>query len=794
MAPGHKGGLATRLVGTGADNSIQHIRYFVKCPKKIFYPPSPHTRIIASPPEKIYNASLAGTRKDTHMKRRLPYQNPTLPVERRVNDLLRRMRPREKIAQMLCMGARNHERQPGHRFDMRKVAAFCRHGMGSSSLLLRKFRPRRGAEVNNLVQRHLREKTRLGIPLLNHDEGLHGCMAKGGTIFPQSIAMAATWDPELVRRTAYATGREMRSRGIANSLSPTINIARDARCGRVEETYGEDPLLAAGMGVAHVRGMQSAGVAPTLKHFAANFVGDGGRDSYPIHLSERLLREVYFPAFRACVSIGGPMAVMAAYNSLDGRPCNANPWLLRRLLKGEWRFTGFVMSDYWALQHLWDHHHTAADLAQAAVQAVAAGVDTETPWPIAFEHLERELAAGRIACADVDDAVRRILRVKMHLGLFENPYADPDEAERVNDCAQHRELAREACRASVVLLRNERSLLPLSRTIRRIAVIGPNAATVRTGGYSGSGVHTVSVLEGIGNIVGKDADVRYAEGCTVKGTSRAGIAHAIRAARKSDVAVVAVGNHSDLWINQDASEGEGNDRSSLELPGVQEELIQAVAATGTPVVVVLISGGPVIMERWLSNVHAVLHAWYPGEEGGNAIAEILFGLHNPSGKLPITFPKRTAQCPLYYAHKPTGRVDDYIDLRGAQERFPFGFGLGYTAFEHRILDVTQRTARDDGRVRIRAEVRNTGRRAGEEVVQVYLRDTVSSLARPERELCAFQRVRLEPGERLTVEFELERQALAYLDEELRPVVEPGDFEVFVGADSTTTASAHFLVR
>jgi len=485
---------------------------------------------------------------------------------------------------------------------------------------------------------------------------------------------------------------------------------------------------------------------------------------------------------------------MAAYNSLDGLPCNANPWLLRRVLKEEWGFTGLVMSDYWAVQHLWDHHHTAAGLAEAAAQAVAAGVDTETPWPIAFEHLGRELAAGRIARDDVDDAVRRILRVKMQLGLFENPYADPDEAERINDCAQHRELAREACRASVVLLRNERSLLPLSRTIRRIAVIGPNAATVRTGGYSGSGVHAVSVLEGIGNIVGRDADVRFAEGCTVKGTSRAGIAHAVRTAMNSDVAVVAVGNHSDLWINRDASEGEGNDRSSLELPGVQEELIQAVAATGTPVVVVLISGGPVIMERWLSKVHAVLHAWYPGEEGGNAIAEILFGLRSPSGKLPITFPKRTAQCPLYYAHKPTGRADDYIDLRGTQERFPFGFGLGYTTFEHRILDVTQRTARDDGRVRIRAEVRNTGRRAGEEVVQVYLRDTVSRLVRPVRELCAFKRVRLDPGDRRIIRFELDRQAFAYLDEELQPVVEPGDFEVFVGADSTTTVSAHFLVR
>ncbi|MDZ7335540.1 MAG: glycoside hydrolase family 3 C-terminal domain-containing protein [candidate division KSB1 bacterium] len=836
-----------------------------------------------------------------------PYKNAKLAIQKRVDDLLGRMTLDEKIGQLQCVIS-----------DVENAEAKIKELVGNVGVVLRPYSAKEAAEKYNQLQKVAVEQTRLGIPILMHDEALHGLLAKGATSFPQAIALAATWDVDLMRLVAGAIASETKSRGIRQVLSPVVNIARDVRWGRVEETYGEDPYLTAKMGAAFCRSFEDSGVVTTPKHYAAN-VGDGGRDSNPVHFSERLLREIYFPAFKACFQEGKARSVMAAYNSLDGLPCSANPWLLTKILREEWGFSGFVVSDYGSVGGIFDLHRTAASKSEAAKQAIEAGMDIELPSAYIFgEPLLEAVKQGMISERTIDQAVRRVLSVKFQLGLFENPYVDPDAAERIINTESRRQLVRRAAQEAIVLLKNENRVLPLKKDLKSIAVIGPLANVVKLGGYSGSGIKTVSPLEGIKAKVDVATQVTYKRGChlevlalptireqyltptgakpgehgllgeyfnnkdltgkpalvrvdpeihfdwggqspdaainaeqfSVRWTGKltppasgdyqigvttddgvrlfldgkllieywrdrapmtntvnvtleknrqydikmeyyenAGgayaslgwnyqpdygrdIAEAVQAAKNADAAIVFVG----------IVEGEGMDRSKLDLPGMQEDLISSVANTGTPTVVVLINGSAVTMQNWKDKVQAIVEAWYLGEDGGNAIADVLFGDYNPGGKLPITFPQYVGQVPLYYNHKPTGRGYDYVDLSG-KPLFPFGFGLSYTEFEYSNLQIDPPKMRSDGQVKISFDIKNVGTMAGDEVAQLYIHDPVASVARPVKELRGFQRVHLNPGENITITFQLTKDDISLWDANMKWVLEPGQFDVQIGSSS-----------
>ncbi len=840
-------------------------------------------------------------------KAKFPYLNPKLSAEERAQDLLGRMTIAEKIAQLQC------EIQEVDGRD-----SIITKGLGNLAVSLRSLGPREAAEKANRIQKLAVEKTPWGIPIIIHDEALHGLIGKEATSFPQAIGLAATWNPELMEQIAAVIGKQARSRGIRQVLSPVINIARDVRWGRVEETYGEDPYLTTRMGVAFCKGIETAGVISTPKHFAAN-AGDGGRDSHPIHFSERLLREIYFPAFKACVQEAHATSVMAAYNSLEGVPCSSSRWLLTDILRKEWGFGGFVVSDYGSVGGMMSLHHTAASTKEAAKQALEAGLEVEFPGIYCFgQPLLQAVKEGSIAPATIDTAVARVLRAKFRLGLFENHYVDPEAAAQNNDTPEHRALALHAAREAIVLLKNENNFLPLKKEIKSIAVIGPNADANRLGDYSGFGMKIVTVLEGIKSKVSPTTQVSYAKGCdlgetalppipaenlypphakkgghglrgeyfnnmnlagqpalvrldkqinfdwggglpdssmapdrfsvrwtgtlipTVTNTYKLSIttddgvrlyidgklivdswvdrapttdhftmkleagqrydlrieyyengggafaslgwnletgvdkemADAVAIAKNADVAIIVAG----------IIEGEGRDRADLNLPGSQEELIKAVAATGVPTAVVLMTGSAVTMRNWIDEAPAIVEAWYAGEEGGNAMAEALFGDYNPGGKLPITFPQSVGQVPLYYNVKPSGRGYDYVSLSG-KPQFPFGHGLSYTKFEYTNLRLTPKQINPTENIEISVEVQNTGAREGDEVVQLYLHDVVASVARPLKELKGFKRVPLRSNEKKTVTFLLTPEQLALLDQNMKTVIEPGEFEVMVGSSS-----------
>jgi len=723
-----------------------------------------------------------------------PYLDPSLSPDERVEDLLGRMTLEEKIHQLSSYapwvsGRTNREiflDKKGNLSESKTRRHIGTQGIGSLTCMLHNFTPREAARAAIALDKFVKKRTRLGIPIMIHDEALHGLTAIQSTAFPQSLGLAATWDPALMRRLAAVIGTECRTRGIRQVLAPTINITRDPRCGRTEETYGEDPYLSSRMAVAFVKGVQSQGVACTLKHFAANFVADGGRDSGEVHLSERALREVCFPAFEAAVREGGALSVMAAYNSLDGVPCSSNRWLLTDVLRKEWGFRGFAVADYLSVDQVHNCHCVAPSPAHAGKQCLEAGLDVELPHMVCYEKMIALARKGGVSSEAIDTGVRNVLRTKFVLGLFDEPAAHPAAAASLAQCPEHRSLALTAAQESIVLLKNEGGLLPLGRKVRSIAVIGPNANETRLGCYSCTGLKAVTPLQGIRRRVGKRTTVRFAAGCGVLDDDRKGFARAVRIASQSDLAVLVMGNCLE-------SEGEGRDRCNLDLPGVQEELIRAVVETGTPVVVVLVTGGAVTMESWLDDVPTVLYAWYPGMEGGYAIADVLLGRCDPGGRLPLTLPRKVSQLPLYYNAKSSGRSIDYADLRGPQPLFSFGFGLSYTTFRYSNLRATPRNIGIGGRVTVRVDVRNTGKREGREVVQLYLTDCMAEFARPVKELKAFKRIRLKPGKKTTVEFVLGEKELRYLDRNFEYVVEPGTFEVMVGRSSEEGLKTRFEV-
>lgn len=745
------------------------------------------------------------------------YLDTARSIEERVTDLLGQMTLDEKVAQLGSFWV--YETLDGVTFSPAKAQRLMAHGIGHVTRLggASNVKPAQAAELANTIQKYLQDTTRLRIPAVIHEECCAGYMAFGATVFPQAIGVASAWEPELVEEMTSVIRRQMRAVGAHHALAPVIDVTRDARWGRVEETFGEDPYLVARLGVAYIRGLQGDdlkdGIVATAKHFVGYGVSEGGMNWAPAHIPARELREVYLYPFEVAVKEAGLASLMNAYHELDGIPCGASKELLTDILRREWGFDGTVVSDYFAVNMLQEYHRMAQDKAEAARMALEAGIDVELPNTDCYgEPLRAAIQQGHIREALVDQAVCRILAQKFSLGLFENPYVDAGTVRF--DTPAERDLARRIAQKSIVLLKNERDLLPLNKDLRTIAVIGPNADSTRNlfGDYSYPAhletllemrarntfgapvpdsvsleqdvVPVVSVLDAVRRAVGSQTRVLYAPGCDILEDSRAGFAAAVEAARQADVAVLVMGDKAGLVDG--CTSGEARDRAELGLPGVQAELVRAVYETGTPVVLVLVNGRPVTLGWMAQDIPAVLAAWFPGEEGGNAIADVLFGAVNPGGKLPISFPIAPGQIPVYYGHKPSGGRShwkgDYVEI-STKPLYPFGYGLSYTRFEYTNLIVTPQQASAGQTISIRADIINTGERAGDEVVQLYVRVKRASVTRPVKELKGFKRLTLQPGETRTVTFELAVNQLAYYDRDMRLVIEPGPVDIMVGASS-----------
>jgi len=742
------------------------------------------------------------------------YRNPNLPIEQRVADLLKRMTLEEKVWQLAPRrGANSGILDTTGKFTDANVREIFRKMFSVDS----KISPRDAAILRNAMQRYQVEKTRLGIPAIFQGEALHGFMENGSTSFPQALGLASTWDPELVRQVFTAAADEMASAGDEQAFTPVLDLARDPRWGRTEETYGEDPYLGSRIGVAAIEGLQGPNflidrhhVLATAKHFAAHGEPEGGTNTAPANYSERVIRESFLAAFRAAVQEAQVGSVMASYNEIDGIPAHVNSWLLDKVLRQEWGFRGYVTSDGGGLQMLVTTHHIAADNADAARQALAAGVDYDLSDGSVYGTLIDQVREGKIPESEVDRAVARVLTAKFRLGLFENPYVDPDYAERITNSPEHRKLALKAAQETMVLLKNDGNLLPLDlKKLKTIAVIGPNAADVHLGGYSREPAHSVSILEGIRERVGTAARVVYPEGCKItEGTQGwsawyqnevelpdpesqlKSLQAATEVARKADVAIVVVGENEST--NREAwAENHLGDRDSLDLLGYQEQLVKSVVETGTPTVLFLINGRPLSINYAAGHVPAILEGWYLGQEGGSAAANVLFGDVNPGGKLPISFPRNVGQLPDYYDHKPS--LNRSYLFNGRKPLFPFGWGLSYTTFRFDHLRVDPVAIGTGGETTVSVDVTNTGSREGDEVAELYIHQRVASVTRPVMELRGFQRLGLKPGEMKTVEFKLAPRHLQMLNQDMHWVVEPGVFDIMVGPSSDQTSSVPLQV-
>ena len=706
--------------------------------------------------------------------------------ERRINALLARMTLAEKLGQLQQLdGEGNGNFRPEHR-------ELVRQGLLGSTLNVR------GAQRTNELQRIAMDESRLKIPLIFGFDVIHGYR----TIFPIPLAEASSWDPALAEKSTSIAAKETYSQGVRWTFAPMLDIARDPRWGRITEGAGEDPYLGAAFARARVMGFQGGDysapgkILACAKHWVAYGAAEGGRDYNTTDMSEQTLREIYFPPFKAAINAGAG-TVMSAFNDLNGVPTSANPFTLTRVLRGEWKFDGFVVSDYTSVKEL-INHGVAANDKEAAQAALNAGVDMEMVSRLFNQQGPELLKEGKVSQATIDEAVRRILRIKFRLGLFEHPYtAEAPESDSLLT-RSNRTAAREIGGRSMVLLKNERDTLPLNRAIGSIAVIGPLADDHRTplGWWAGDGKpdDTITPLAGIKAKVSSKTKVGYAKGCDTLGDSTAGFAEAVALARASEVAVVFVGETSEVV-------GEAASKSSLDLSGRQMDLVKAIYATGKPTVVVLINGRPLTIGWIVDNEPAILEAWMGGTEAGNAIADVLFGDVNPGGKLPVTFPRTVGQVPIYYNHMNTGRPPDansrytskYLDVPWTPQ-FPFGFGLSYTQFKISNLQLSAQHIRRDGKLTVTVEVENVGRRAGDEVVQLYIRDVAASMTRPVKELKGFQRVTLRPGEKRRIEFTLDADSLGFYNREMKFVVEPGEFKVMVGSSSEDLIESKFVVE
>jgi beta-glucosidase len=760
------------------------------------------------------------------------YKDPRQPVEARVDDLLSRMTLDEKVAQLETVWESKAKLQTAEgRFSPELAAKNFPSGIGgfarpsdyrgvaqssgaagASSVTVNRD-PRQTAEYVSAAQHWAVEHTRLGIPILMHEESLHGYVARGATSFPQSIGLASTWDPELVTRVFSIAAREARARGATLVLAPVVDVAKDPRWGRIEETYGEDPFLVTQMGLAAIRGFQGPTlplpadkVFVTLKHFTGHGWPESGTNVGPAHLGERELRTDFFPPFEAAVKTFPIQSVMASYNEIDGIPSHANAWLLNRVLRGEWKYQGAVVSDYYGIRELVTRHKMFADIKEAAERAIKSGVDVETPDPEGYVHLPELIREGRVPQSLVDDAVRRVLRLKFEAGLFENPYPDPATAEAKTATPDAIALAREAADKTIVLLKNEKQLLPLDASkIRRMAVIGTHAKDTPIGGYSDVPKHVVSVLDGIREVANGRFAVDYAEGVRLTETrcwscdevklvpasvNHKLIAAAVQTARKADVIVMVLGDNEQTSREAWADNHLG-DRSSLDLVGQQEDLARAIFALHKPTVVVLLNGRPLSVDYLAEHAPALLEGWYLGQETGHAVADAVFGKINPGGKLPVTIARSVGQLPVFYNHKPSSRRGYLFGT--TQPLYPFGYGLSYTTFDVSAPRVVTPNVAAGQSARVEVDVANTGRRAGDEVVQLYVHDDEASVTRPVIELKRFQRVTLAPGERRTLTFDIQPADLALWNPDMKHVVEPGTFTIYSGSNSVDLKSAKLNV-
>lgn len=756
------------------------------------------------------------------------YKDSSQPVDKRVNDLLKRMTLEEKVAQLQSVWQQRQDLETDDGiFNPEKAKEIL--GMGVGHLV----RPSENKEIKtpnktplqtviftNALQKWLVDNTRLGIPALFHDEALHGHAGLHSTSFPQAIALGSSWDADLLYEVNRVIAEETRVRGVHQVLSPIMDVARDPRWGRIEETMGEDPYLIAELGVAQVKGLQGEDgenipanrVIATLKHLAGHGEPTGGLNIAPTPTGERGLKEIFLPPFEAAVRVGGVRSVMASYNEVDGIPSHSNVELLDTILRKEWSFDGTIVSDYFAIEELMERHHLTDSLGGAARLALTAGVDVETPNIKAYGELARLVKEKKISEKIIDQSVARVLRDKFMLGLFENPYAKVEGIEEFVGNAEHRKLAQLAAEKSIVLLKNEKQLLPLNKNqIQSIALIGPHADETLLGGYSDVPKQTVSILQGLQEYLGEKTLIHFERGTlltklhwkpfadsiaansyskerwhndgVVLATSadtKGMIEKAVAAAKKSDIAIVVVGDN-EATSREAWAETHLGDRTSLDLLGEQQALVDAVLATGKPTVVLLIGGRPLSITKISETAPAILQGWYLGQETGTAVARVLFGDVNPGGKLPVSVPRSVGHLPVYYNHKPTAKRGYAFDKTDAL--FPFGFGLSYTQFTYSDLQLNKTKIAVNETLEITMTITNTGTYAGDEVVQLYVNDPVATVTQPVKLLKGFKRVSLQPKESKKVTFTLSANQLAFYDRHMQYVVEPGAINVMLGSSS-----------
>jgi Beta-glucosidase-related glycosidases len=738
-------------------------------------------------------------------------------IKQQVNDLLAKMTVQEKIAQLGAYYA--YDLETNAVLDDHKIKTKLINGIGQITRIggANRLMPVEVAKAYNQIQHFLVEKTRLRIPAINHEECCAGLMAPGGSIFPEMIGLASTFTPDYAGRMTAMIREQMLAVGGRQALAPVLDVARDPRWGRVEETFGEDSTLVSQFGVSYIKGLQSSdlsrGVMATGKHFVGHAFSQGGLNCGPVHLGMRDIWDTYLAPFQAAIRDAGLASMMNAYPELDGEVVATSRHILTGLLRETLGFDGVVVSDYDAVMMIHNYHYAVATKSEAAVKALTAGIDVELPTVTCYgDDLLEAINAGKISMEVVDTAVERHLQKKFELGLFENPFVDEGKVAAVFETKENRALAYEIATKGMVLLKND-GVLPLKKTIGSIAVIGPNASSARNlmGDYSFAAltglmnvnpppesafenltpdiletptVQMVTVLDGIKKCVGASVKISYAKGCDLNSKEKSGFAEALSAVQAADVAILVMGDRSGLA--PECTTGEFRDSDDLRLQGVQEELIEAVAALGKPVVLVLVSGRPAAIPEVIDRVNAVLEAWVPGEEGGNAVASILFGDVNPGGKLPISIPRSVGQVPVFYNHKPSGMhsniYGDYVSEK-VTPLFPFGYGLSYTQFEYSDLKIDKAKASAGDVVTISLQVSNSGKVAGDEVVQLYLRDEYASMPRPVKELRGFVRVTLQPGEKRKVSFALPVNQMAFYDLDLKLVVEAGRILVMVGSSS-----------
>ena len=723
-----------------------------------------------------------------------PYKNPKLNIEERVKDLIGRMTLEEKIAQMRSLsfnsfienGVLNEKKLPA---KTKNLSYGTIEGITLSAKQL--------SEAVYVIQKFMIEKTRLGIPVIVTTEALHGAVQDNAAIFPQAPAQGSTFNTGLINKMTKLISLELKAMGVKQVLSPDLDLARELRWGRVEETFGEDPYLTSRMGVVFVKGFLANDIICTPKHFAAHGSPNGGLNLASVAGGERELRSIYLKSFEAVFKEAHPWSVMNAYSSYDRIPIAGSEYFLTGILRNEWKFRGYVYSDWGSVDMLKSFHGTAKDDADAAMQAVKAGLDFEISSDC-YATLDSLVRNNILDMAYIDKAASNILRAKFAAGLFENPYPDRENFDKFIHSSESVKLAREIADESIILLKNELNILPLNENIKSIAVIGPNADQVQFGDYSWtrSNKYGVTPLQGIRNLMGSRVEINYAKGCDITSLDKSGFADAINAALKCQVVVIFAGTQSGALAreSQNSVSGEGYDLSDLKLTGVQEDLIKEIHKTGKPVIVVLVSGKPFAIPWIKQNIPALLVQWYGGEEAGNAIASVLFGKVNPSGRLNVSFPQSVGHLPVYYNYYSSDK--GYYKNPGSTEKpgqdyvfstpdalWPFGFGLSYTSFEYKNIEVSKTKLKADESVEIKVTVANIGKTDGMEVVQLYVRDKVSSVVTPVRELKRFEKVFIKTGDSGTVTFVLSMDELALYNAKMKKVVEPGEFELQIGSSS-----------